>query len=59
MSISNTAEITPFTIDIPQSDLEDLRQRLERTRFAADLPDAVSLRCADGVPEGFGRLLEG
>jgi len=26
----------PFTIDIPQPDLDDLRQRLERTRWPAD-----------------------
>lgn len=39
MSTVSTAGITPFTIDIPQSDLDDLQQRLERTRFAPDLPD--------------------
>ncbi|MDQ3656804.1 MAG: epoxide hydrolase [Chloroflexota bacterium] len=30
--------ITPFTIDIPQADLDDLRNRLGRTRFAQHLP---------------------
>lgn len=36
--MSNTAEITPFTIDVPQADLGDLRDRLARTRFAQELP---------------------
>ena len=31
--------IRPFTIDIPQSDLDDLRERLERTRWPDELPD--------------------
>ena len=35
-----TAEITPFTIDVPQADLDDLQERLARTRFAQDLPGA-------------------
>lgn len=29
---------TPFTVTIPDSDLEDLRDRLGRTRFAAETP---------------------
>lgn len=36
MSISS--EITPFTIVVPQAELDDLRDRLARTRFAQDLP---------------------
>ncbi|MEV6767642.1 epoxide hydrolase [Nocardia sp. NPDC051030] len=35
--MSNTA-IRPFRIAIPQSDLDDLNDRLERTRWAAQLP---------------------
>ncbi|MFC4119652.1 epoxide hydrolase family protein [Nonomuraea zeae] len=31
-------EITPFRIDIPQADLDDLKERLRRTRWAAQLP---------------------
>ena len=30
--------IRPFTIDIPQADLDDLRERLERTRWPDELP---------------------
>jgi epoxide hydrolase len=29
-----SADIRPFTIDIPQTDLNDLRARLDRTRWA-------------------------
>ena len=32
--------IEPFTIDIPEADLVDLRERLARTRFSQQLPDA-------------------
>ncbi|MEV6216844.1 epoxide hydrolase family protein [Nocardia sp. NPDC051833] len=32
-------DIHPFRIDIPQSDLDDLHDRLARTRWADDLPD--------------------
>lgn len=31
-------QITPFTIDIAQTDLDDLRDRLDRTRFAPAVP---------------------
>jgi pimeloyl-ACP methyl ester carboxylesterase len=34
------AEIRPFQIAIPQADLDDLRDRLARTRWAAELPGA-------------------
>ena len=32
--------IEPFTIDIPQADLDDLADRLARTRWPDELPDA-------------------
>ncbi|MFF0744601.1 epoxide hydrolase family protein [Streptomyces sp. NPDC004111] len=32
------AEIRPFRIDVPQADLDDLRDRLARTRWAPQLP---------------------
>jgi pimeloyl-ACP methyl ester carboxylesterase len=35
-----STEIRPFTIDIPQAELDDLQRRLERTRFTQELPDA-------------------
>src|SRR5918994_2485837 len=48
--MENTSEIRPFTIDIPQADLDDLRDRLARTRWAADLPDVGWSR---GVPVSY------
>ena len=33
-----TDEITPFRIDVPQADVDDLRERLARTRWPAELP---------------------
>jgi len=45
-----TNEIRPFTIDVPQSDLDDLRDRLARTRWTADLPGAGWSR---GVPASY------
>lgn len=36
--MSMTHDITPFRIDIPQADLDDLRERLARTRWTDDLP---------------------
>ena len=32
------AEVVPFRIDIPQADLDDLRDRLARTRWPDQLP---------------------
>src|SRR3954465_10248840 len=32
--------IEPFTIDIPEADLDDLHERLARTLFSEQLPDA-------------------
>jgi pimeloyl-ACP methyl ester carboxylesterase len=41
--------ISPFRIDIPQADLDDLKDRLARTRWADELPyDQVT----DGVQKG-------
>ena len=48
--MENNSEIRPFTIDIPQADLDDLRDRLARTRWAADLPDVGWSR---GVPVSY------
>ncbi|MFG3440683.1 epoxide hydrolase family protein [Nonomuraea sp. NPDC047897] len=42
-------EIRPFTVDIPQADLDDLRERLARTRVPRQLPGAGWER---GVPAG-------
>ncbi|SCL72718.1 Pimeloyl-ACP methyl ester carboxylesterase [Micromonospora citrea] len=42
--------MTPFRIDIPQSDLDDLRDRLARTRWPRQLPGAGWSR---GVPVAY------
>jgi epoxide hydrolase len=42
--------IQPFTIDIPQADLDDLRDRLTRSRWPEKLPGAGWSR---GVPLGY------
>ncbi|WP_026414090.1 epoxide hydrolase family protein [Actinomadura oligospora] len=42
-------EITPFRIDVPPSELDDLRDRLARTRWADELPEA---EVTDGVQKG-------
>jgi epoxide hydrolase len=38
MTDDDRAEIREFRIDVPQSDLDDLRERLVRTRWANELP---------------------
>lgn len=50
----NNSEIRPFRIDVPQADLEDLRERLARTRFPGELPGVGWSR---GVPLGYLRGL--
>ncbi|HYZ06777.1 MAG TPA: epoxide hydrolase N-terminal domain-containing protein [Rubrobacter sp.] len=45
-----TAEIRPFRIEVPQADLDDLRQRLARTRWPDELPGVGWSR---GVPLGY------
>ncbi|HEX6425724.1 MAG TPA: epoxide hydrolase [Acidimicrobiales bacterium] len=53
--MSTENDIRPFRIDIPQADLDDLSDRLARTRWAADLPgDDPWTR---GVPAGYLREL--
>jgi epoxide hydrolase len=44
------SEIRPFQIDIPQADLDDLGERLARTRWPAELPGAG---WAAGVPVSY------
>jgi epoxide hydrolase len=44
------AEIQPFRIEIPQPDVDDLRDRLARTRWPHDFPDAA---WSTGVPLGY------
>ena len=45
-----SGEIRPFRIDIPQADLNDLRERLGRTRWPAELPGSG---WEAGVPVGY------
>jgi epoxide hydrolase len=56
MTQSANQQITPFEIDVPQADLEDLQERLERTRFAPAVPgDSWEY----GTPESYLRDLVG
>ena len=48
------ASIRPYRISVPQADLDDLRERLARTRWARDLPGAGWER---GVPTSYLREL--
>jgi pimeloyl-ACP methyl ester carboxylesterase len=41
------SEIRPFRVDIPQQSLDDLHDRLSRTRWAAEIP-------APGAPDDYG-----
>jgi pimeloyl-ACP methyl ester carboxylesterase len=50
------AEIRPFRVDIPQADLDDLRDRLARTRWPAELSGVGWSR---GVPVAYLRELAG
>ena len=47
-------DVTPFRIDIPEADLEDLRQRLRRTRW----PEAATVDdWSQGIPLDYTRAL--
>lgn len=48
--VDTGAEIRPFRIEIPQADLDDLRLRLEHTRWPEELPEVGWSR---GVPVGY------
>ncbi len=49
-----TEQITPFRIDVPQADLDDLAQRLERTRWPDEPP---GIGWSHGIPVGYLREL--
>jgi epoxide hydrolase len=53
--MTSDQDIRPFRIDIPQSDLADLADRVARTRWAAELPGAEPW--ARGVPTAYLREL--
>ncbi|GAA3517969.1 epoxide hydrolase [Actinocatenispora rupis] len=48
------AEINPFRIDVPQADLDDLHDRLARTRWPDELP---GVGWSYGVPTSYARRL--
>jgi pimeloyl-ACP methyl ester carboxylesterase len=50
MNATPTTEIRPFTVAIPQADLDDLQRRLETTRFA---PAAPGDSWEYGTPESY------
>ncbi|GAA3619457.1 epoxide hydrolase [Nonomuraea rosea] len=52
--MTNSESTRPYRIEIPQAELDDLRDRLRRTRWAPDLPGAGWER---GVPTGYLRPL--
>ena len=52
--MTSDAEIRPFRIDVPQADLDDLRDRLARTRWPDELP---GLGWSRGVPLAYLRQL--
>ncbi|MEW2353613.1 epoxide hydrolase family protein [Spirillospora sp. NPDC029432] len=47
--MNNSTEIKPFRIDVPQAELDDLRDRLARTRWADELPES---EVTDGLQKG-------
>jgi pimeloyl-ACP methyl ester carboxylesterase len=53
-SAGGDAEIRPFRIEVPQADLDDLADRLRRTRWPTELPGVGWSR---GVPLGYLREL--
>ncbi|MBD0740122.1 epoxide hydrolase family protein [Streptomyces sp. CBMA29] len=56
VSSSSDTRITPFRIDVPQADLDDLRDRLARTRWGSEIPGTGWSR---GVPVGYLKELAG
>ena len=50
------AAIRPFRVEVPQADLDDLQDRLGRTRWPGEVPGAGWSR---GVPLGYLKELAG
>ena len=57
----NTPALTlrPFTVQVPQTDLDDLRARLERTRYAAEPAKVKELAALMGRYVADGRSTPG
>ena len=49
-----STEIRPYRIEVPQADIDDLRERLHRTRWGTDMPGQGWSR---GVPVDYLRGL--
>jgi hypothetical protein len=47
--VRSGAEIQTFRIEVPQAEVDDLRDRLARTRWPADLGDADAGACRSGT----------
>jgi hypothetical protein len=56
VSVMTDATIRRFRIDVPQTELDDLRDRLARTRWPDELPEAG---WDYGVPLAYARKLPG
>ena len=54
MTTNTNTDIRPFHIEIPQADLDDLRDRLARTRYA---PAAPGDSWDYGTPESYLRVM--
>jgi hypothetical protein len=50
MTDPHDQEIRPFRVEVRQADLDDLRERLARTRFPDEIPGVGWSR---GVPLGY------
>src|SRR5437879_5828529 len=48
--MANDSPVRPFRIDVPQADIDDLKERLSRTRWPRELPGDGWTR---GVPVGY------
>jgi pimeloyl-ACP methyl ester carboxylesterase len=55
MTDSADTAIRPFTLDVPQADVDDLRDRLDRARWPNELPGDVD----DGIKQSYVRSLYG
>jgi pimeloyl-ACP methyl ester carboxylesterase len=55
--MTKNAKIKPFVVEIPQADLDDLGERLGRTRWTAPLPSTNGEEWARGVPQPYLREL--
>lgn len=56
MSNETTEALSPFTVEIPQADIDDLHRRLRAARWTEELPDAS---WSDGItPETMHRLVD-